>query len=185
MGGGTVKRLLTRIGGNQFVMCKFLQQPSSAMWVHVCAQSCLTLPPHGLQPTGLLCPWDSPGKNTRVACHSLLQGIFPTQDSNPCLLHWQADSLPLSHLGSLPQQGRCPQRLREQARMLWVLATARLQEWWKGMEPQGSREEGDGSGLGGSVEHLQGLVQKKICSAMKGTPASEDIVQKKGCKVSD
>ena len=41
---------------------------------------------------GLLCPWDSPGKNTRVDSHFLLQGIFPTQGSNPCLLHWQADS---------------------------------------------------------------------------------------------
>ena len=30
----------------------------------------------------------------------LLQGIFPTQGSNPCLLHWQADPLPLSHQGS-------------------------------------------------------------------------------------
>ena len=37
--------------------------------------------------------------------HALLQGIFPTLRSNPhfwCLLHWQADSLPLSHLGSWP-----------------------------------------------------------------------------------
>ena len=32
--------------------------------------------------------------------HALLQGIFPTQGSNPRLLHWQADSLSLSHLGS-------------------------------------------------------------------------------------
>ena len=46
---------------------------------------------------GLLCPWDSPGKNTGVGCHALLQGIFPTQGSNPRLLHWQVDSLPLSH----------------------------------------------------------------------------------------
>ena len=45
-------------------------------------------------------PWDFSGKNTRVGCHFLLQGIFLTQGSNPCLLHWQADSLPLSHLGS-------------------------------------------------------------------------------------
>ena len=30
----------------------------------------------------------------------LLQGIFSTQGSNPCLLHWQGDSLPLSHQGS-------------------------------------------------------------------------------------
>ena len=52
--------------------------------------------PRGLQPTRLLCPWDSPGKNTGVGCHFLLQGIFPTQGSNLCLLrilNWQADSL--------------------------------------------------------------------------------------------
>ena len=45
-------------------------------------------------------PWGFPGKNTGVGCHFLLQGIFPTQGSNLHLLHWQADSLPLSHLGS-------------------------------------------------------------------------------------
>ena len=33
----------------------------------------------------LLCPWDSPGKNTGVGCHALLQGIFPTQGLNLCL----------------------------------------------------------------------------------------------------
>ena len=43
---------------------------------------------------------ESPCKNTRVGCHFLPQGIFPTQGSNPGLLHWQADSLPLSHQGS-------------------------------------------------------------------------------------
>ena len=37
-----------------------------------------------------------PSKNTGVGCHSLLQGVFPTQGSNLCLLHWQVDSLPLS-----------------------------------------------------------------------------------------
>ena len=47
----------------------------------------------------LLCPWASPGKNTGVGCHFLLQGLFPTQGSNPCLLHllhWQVSSLPLA-----------------------------------------------------------------------------------------
>ena len=34
----------------------------------------------------LLCPWESPGKNTRVGCHALLQGISPTQGSNSCLI---------------------------------------------------------------------------------------------------
>ena len=38
---------------------------------------------HGLQPARLLSPRDSPGKNTRVACHALLQGVFLTQGSNP------------------------------------------------------------------------------------------------------
>ena len=47
----------------------------------------------------LLCPWDSPGKNTEASCHFLLQGIFPTQGLNPSLfslLHWQAGSLLLA-----------------------------------------------------------------------------------------
>ena len=35
----------------------------------------------------LLCAWDSPGKNTGVGCHFLLQGIFPTQGSNPSFPH--------------------------------------------------------------------------------------------------
>ena len=50
-----------------------------------------------LLPTGFLCPWNSPGKNTGVGCHFLLQGVFPTQGSNLrllCLLHRQVDSLP-------------------------------------------------------------------------------------------
>ena len=65
------------------------------------AKSCLTLlQPQGLYPTRLLCLWDFPGKNTGVGCHFLLQGIFLTQRLNPNLLHWQMDSLPLSHLGS-------------------------------------------------------------------------------------
>ena len=43
--------------------------------------------PHGLQPTRLLCPWNSLGKNTGVGGHFLLQRIFPTQGSNLSLLH--------------------------------------------------------------------------------------------------
>ena len=39
------------------------------------------------EPTRFLCPWDFPGKNTGVGCHFLLQGIFPTQVSNPRLVH--------------------------------------------------------------------------------------------------
>ena len=60
-----------------------------------------SLQPHGLQPTRLLCPWDSPGKNTGVGYHSLLQGILPTQGSNPSLLHCRQILYCLSHQGSL------------------------------------------------------------------------------------
>ena len=41
-----------------------------------------SLRPHGLQLTGLLCPWDFPGKNTGVGCPFLLQGVFPAQGLN-------------------------------------------------------------------------------------------------------
>ena len=71
--------------------------------VSVCsvAKSCPTLlRPHGLQPSRLFCPWDSLGKNNGMGCLFLLQRIFLTQGPNSHLLHWQADSLPPSHLGS-------------------------------------------------------------------------------------
>ena len=56
---------------------------------NTCAQSCPTLQPHGLQPARLHCPCDSPGKNTGLGCHFLLQQIFLTQGSNSYLLNWQ------------------------------------------------------------------------------------------------
>ena len=54
-----------------------------------------------LQPHGLYTPLDSPGPNTGVGSISLLQGIFPTQESNPGLPHcrWILDQM--SHKGSL------------------------------------------------------------------------------------
>ena len=53
-----------------------------------------SLQPHGLSPARLLCPWDFPGKNTGVGCYFLLQGIFPTRESNPYLLHCTQILLP-------------------------------------------------------------------------------------------
>ena len=72
---------------------------------------------------------NSPGKNTGVGCHFLLQGIFPTQGSNPGLLHllqWLVASLSLCQSGArLNQKGggldRVPSRM--------------------GRKPQGSRKE--------------------------------------------
>ena len=53
--------------------------------------------PYGLWPTRLLCPWNFPGKNTGVDCHSLLQGIFLTQGLNLGLLHCRQIPYHLSH----------------------------------------------------------------------------------------
>ena len=68
--------------------------------MHVCSVVSDSLQLHGLWPSRLLCPWDSPGKNTGVGCYSLLQGIFPTQGLNPGLLHRRQILYCLSHWGS-------------------------------------------------------------------------------------
>ena len=72
------------------------------------AQSCLTLcgpkdcvfVTQGLYPARLLCSWDSPGKNTGVRCHSLLQGIS-LQGLKLGLLHCRQILYHLSHQGRL------------------------------------------------------------------------------------
>ena len=53
-----------------------------------------------LWPHELYSPWNSPGQNTGVGSLSLLQGIFPTQGSNPGLLHCRRILYQLSHKGS-------------------------------------------------------------------------------------
>ena len=53
--------------------------------------------------TSLLCPWNSPGRNIGVGCHFLLQGIFPTQRSNPGLLHCRHILYHLSQLSKLQE----------------------------------------------------------------------------------
>ena len=93
------------------ILCMFLKTGISASCsslalsnmrpIHLCSVMSYSLRPYGLSLTGLLCLLGSPGKNTGMSCHFLLQGVFLTQGSNPCLLsllHW-ADSLPLSNLG--------------------------------------------------------------------------------------
>ena len=60
---------------------------------------------HGLYPARLLCPQKISGKNTGVGCHFLLQEIFPTQGSNPCLLcllRWQVGSFTISTTWEAP-----------------------------------------------------------------------------------
>ena len=76
---------------------------------HVCVSHSVvsnSLLPHGSmvaipqQSNRLLCPWNSPGKNTGVGCHSLLQGFFPTKGSNPGLLPCRQILYHLSQQGS-------------------------------------------------------------------------------------
>ena len=55
---------------------------------------------NSLWPHGLYSPWNSPGQNTEVGSLSLLQGIFPTQGSNPGLPHCRQILYQLSHWGS-------------------------------------------------------------------------------------
>ena len=60
----------------------------------------------------LLCPWDSPGKNTGVCCHFRLHGIFPTQELNPGFLHCRQILYQLSYEGSpmiktIPKKKKC------------------------------------------------------------------------------
>ena len=76
------------------------------IYTYVCIYVCVCvshsvmssfLQPHGLGPTRLLRPWDFPGKNTGVGCHSLLQGIFLTQGSNPGLPYCRQTLYLLTH----------------------------------------------------------------------------------------
>ena len=78
------------LDANNFLHTSFLQSES---------ESCSVLS-NSLQPQGLYSPWNSPGQNTGVGSCSFLQGIFPTQGSNPGLLHCRQILHQLSHQGS-------------------------------------------------------------------------------------
>ena len=62
-------------------------------------ESCSVLS-DSLRPHGLYSPWNSPGQNTRMGRYSRLQGIFPSQGSNPGLLHYRWIFYHLSYQGS-------------------------------------------------------------------------------------
>ena len=77
---------------------KFLRSHQTVSTLCVCV--CQSLVVSDSQPTRLLCPRNSPGKNTAVGCHSLLQSIFPIQGLNLGLLHCRRSLNNLSHQGS-------------------------------------------------------------------------------------
>ena len=109
-----------------------------------------SLPPHELEPSRLICPWNSPGKNTGVSSHFLLQGIFPTQWWNPGLLHGRQILYHLSHQESpnftlkfLKGSERCQSRFDAWYWMLGARALGRTTQR-DGM----GREEGGGFRMG-------------------------------------
>ena len=67
-------------------------------WSHLVVSD--SLQPPGLWPIRFFRPWDFPGKSAGVDCHFLLQGIFPTQESNSGLLHCGQMLYLLIHQGS-------------------------------------------------------------------------------------
>ena len=70
------------------------------MHIYICIFLSRSVTSDSLWPYRLYNPWNSPGQNTEVGSLSLLQGIFPTQGSNPGLLHCTQVLYQLSHQGS-------------------------------------------------------------------------------------
>ena len=93
----TFEHLLKHICPNQ-IPCHF-SFISSNSTSHFESESCSVMT-NSLRPHGLYSPWNSPGQNTGVGSLSLLQRIFPTQGSNPGLLHCRWILYQLSHQGS-------------------------------------------------------------------------------------
>jgi len=68
--------------------------------IAICDCESCSVVSNSLWPHGLYSPWNSPGQNTGVGSHSLLQRIFPTQGWNPGLPHCRQILYQLSHKGS-------------------------------------------------------------------------------------
>ena len=73
---------------------------TSFKWLCLASSQSHSVVPDSLQSPRLFCQWNSPGKNTGVGCHSLLQGIFLTQGSNPGLWHCRQILCHLGYQGS-------------------------------------------------------------------------------------
>ena len=155
------------------VLCIFFSFPKNGERSYcLLTKSHLTLlGPHGLQ---LLRPWDVPGKNTGVGYHFLLQGSFSTQRSNPSLLRWQADSLPVSHQGSLerkeyllispyPPPETSERILRNSDRKKKKETETGIRQWpkWLGLHTSTVGDAGSISGQGTKIPHAVWCSQKR------------------------
>ena len=106
---GTLKHYLfslwvRQVGSNIAQWCKwlFMLYAVPCLVTLLCPTLCV---PVDCSPPGSSVHTDSPGENTGVGCHALLQEIFPTQESNPGLPALQTDSLPFETPGK-PKNSR-------------------------------------------------------------------------------
>ena len=83
------------------MLVKFTHLAKGSQFHYWCAVSLVTQSCPTLCDDVQYSPWNSPGKNTGMGCHALLQGIFPTQGSNPGLPHCRWILYLLSHQGSI------------------------------------------------------------------------------------
>ena len=128
-----------------------LETPTFVLYLLKCAcakslQSCPTLSTPWTVARQLLCPWDSPGKNTGVGCYAFLQRIFLIQGLSPHilhLLHWQAGSLPLVPPGK-------PMGAHKHAESeAWGLVTPKEMRpsqpscsgWWESLQPSSGQSQ--------------------------------------------
>ena len=88
-----------------WLSCSFKLYVSECSVASVMSNS---LQSYGLWPARLLCPWDSPGRNTGVGCHAFLQEIFQIQELNPHLLHCRQIFYPWATSKALKITGRIP-----------------------------------------------------------------------------
>ena len=98
----------------------------------VCSVMSDSLWPHGLLSTRLLCPSIFPSKNTGLGCHFILQGIFPTQGLNSCLLcllYWQVGSLMLVPPGKQDDGQASPNLLFKLETLVFFLSRS-LSPWF-------------------------------------------------------
>ena len=128
--------------------------PVTCEYVYVHSVMSNSLWPPWTVASRLLCPWNFLGKNIGVGSHSLLQGIFPTQGSNPCLLcllHWQAGSLPAEP----PEK---PQILK-----YWLHTPGQSQCWLPFLAWDGSGDLGESSPILELLfKGLHGMVTKAV-----------------------
>ena len=123
----------------------------------------------------------SQSKNSAVGWHFCLQEIFPTQGLNPSLLHWQTDSLALSHQGSplsclgQPSRGQLPLWALSVLAATWQSELKKVQNWQTGKRTARSHSLGQRGGCRKGGPHLEPIPTSKANCEMWAEPSSQPI----------